>query len=352
MTSIPPKPPTEPMVGAATDTWKPLREIGKYTATIAVMVVAFYLLRKKLEDIKWEEFRAGLNNISYGWIAAAVGLVVLNYLILTGYDLIAVRYLKKQLPLRRIMIGAVVGYAMSNVFGWIFGGTTVRYRLYSSWGFSFREFVAFVSILSLTFWLGMFLLAGIAFTMLPVHLPEEIGDVSLKKIMFFEPHVWGWIFLGVVAAYLLACAFWRRPVRWGEDEFQLPPLALSAQQLVVSACDFALASATLYVLLPAGGWNFSTVLVAYLAGMILTVILHVPGGFGVLDVTVLSMLGTQHGSPEAASAEKAAVAAGLVVFRVIYYFLPAVVAGLLFLWNEVEMRAIEARKPKIAKPAA
>jgi hypothetical protein len=37
---------------------------------------------------------------------------------------------------------------------------------------------------------------------------------------------------------------------------------------------------------------------------------------------------------------------------VIYYFLPAVVAGLLFIWNEVEMRAIAARAPKIVKPAA
>lgn len=347
MTLIPPKPPKDPLSGVASNTWKPLREIGKYTATLAVMILAFYLLREKLKHLDWEKFREGLSNITYGWIGAAIGLVALNYVILTGYDLIAVRYLKKKLPLRRVMIGAVVGYAMSNVLGWIFGGTAVRYRLYTSWGFSFKEIVAFVSILSLTFWLGMFLLAGIAFTLLPVHLPEEIENVPLKRIMLFEPHVWGWIFLGVVAGYLMACAFWRKPVRWGDDEFQLPPLGMSAQQLVVSACDFALASATLYVLLPSGAWNFSTVLVAYLAGMILTVTLHVPGGFGVLDLTLLSMLGTKKGS-----AEEGAVAAGLVVFRVIYYFLPAVVAGLLFLWNEVEMRAIEARKPKIAKPAA
>jgi uncharacterized membrane protein YbhN (UPF0104 family) len=230
------------------------------------------------------------------------------------------------------MIGAVVGYAMSNVLGWIFGGTAVRYRMYTSWGFSFKEIVAFVSILSLTFWLGMFLLAGVAFAVLPVRLPEEISGVPLKKVTLFDPHIWGWIFLGVVAFYLAACAWWRKPIRWGEDEFQLPPLAMSAQQLLVSACDFALASATLYVLLPSGLSNFSTVLVAYLAGMILTVTLHVPGGFGVLDVTLLSMLETNDAKTQAA------VAAGLVVFRVIYYFLPAAVATGLFFWNEIEMR--------------
>ena len=333
--------------GASTLTWKPLQNFGKYTATIAVMVIAFYLLKKKLSNLDWEKFWEGLQNISIGHIALALGLVLVNYLILTGYDWIAVRYLKKPLPLRKVMIGAVVGYAMSNVLGWIFGGTAVRYRMYTSWGFSFKEIVAFVSILSLTFWLGMFLLAGVAFAVLPVRLPEEIGGVPLRKAIVFDPHIWGWIFLIVVASYLAACAWWRTPIRWGQDEFQLPPLAMSAQQLAVSAADFALASATLYVLLPEGISNFSTVLVAYLAGMILTVILHVPGGFGVLDLTLLSMLQTEKGSPQ-----EAAIAAGLVVFRGIYYFLPAAVAGALFVWNEIEMRTVAAQAPKIVKPAA
>jgi uncharacterized membrane protein YbhN (UPF0104 family) len=335
--------------GAADDGWKPMREAGKYSATIAVMAVAFYLLKKKLDKLDWAKFWDGLHNISYGHIALALGLVVVNYLILTGYDWIAVRYLQKPLPLRKVMVGAVVGYAMSNVLGWIFGGTAVRYRMYTSWGFSFKEIVAFVSILSLTFWLGMFLLAGVAFTALPVRLPEEIDGVPVRKAIVLDPHVWGWIFLAVVAAYLVACARWRKPIRWGQDEFKLPPLAMSVQQLLVSAADFALASATLHVLLPEGlsNGNFSTVLVAYLAGMILAVTLHIPGGFGVLDLTLLSMLQTEKGS-----SQEAAVWAGLVVFRVIYYFLPAIVAGALFIWNEIEIRAVAARAPKIVKPAA
>jgi glycosyltransferase 2 family protein len=342
-----PIPPAKDLPDPVPDGWKPLREGGKYSATIVVMVVAFYLLREKLSHLDWPMFWQGLKNISVWRIVGAIALVAVNYLILTGYDLIAVRYLKKKLPLRKVMTGAVVGYAMSNVLGWIFGGTAVRYRMYSSWGFSFKEIVAFISILSLTFWLGMFLLAGIAFAVLPVRLPEEISGIPLRRVTLFDPHIWGWIFLIVVASYLAACAWWRRPIRWGQDEFQLPPVSVSSQQLAVSAADFALASATLYILLPAHISNFSTVLVAYLAGMILTVTLHVPGGFGVLDLTLLSMLQTAKGSKE-----EAAIAAGLVVFRVIYYFLPALVAGVLFIWNEVEMRAIAARAPKIVKPAA
>ena len=336
-----PEPPLEPLDTSeevVAHTWKPLREIAKYSAALLIMVAAFLLMRQKLAKIEWDDFVAGLQSISPVWLAVAVALVAVNYLVLTGYDFIAVRYLKKQLPIRRIMVGAIAGYAISNLLGWIFGGTAVRYRLYTSWGFSFREVVAFVSILSLTFWLGMFLLAGFAFVAFDVHLPPQFAEHTI-----FTPYVWGWIFLGVVASYLLACALWRRPIRWGQDEFQLPPLPLSAQQLIVSACDFALASSVLYVLLPHDLANFSTVLVAYLAGMILTVITHVPGGIGVLDATLLYML---HADDD----RLPGVAAGLVVFRVVYYFLPAMVAALLIVMNEVEMRTLAAQAKPAAKP--
>jgi len=351
--SSPQTPPKESANGASADPWKTPRELGKYTATIAIMVVAFYLLSNKLSHLNWPMFWTGLKNISTWQIVGALGLVVFNYLVLTGYDLIAVRYLQKDVPVSRVMLGAVVGYALSNVLGWIFGGTAVRYRMYTSWGFSFKEVVALISILSLTFWLGMFLLAGLAFTILPVNLPDEIEGHSLRSFKQVGAHLWGWLFLAAVALYLAACAFWRKPIRWGKDEFQLPPLWLSTQQLLVSACDFALASTALYVLLPgelfqdptAYASNLSTVLVAYLAGMIITVTLHIPGGFGVLDYTLLSMLGKEKGSPE-----EAFVVAGLVVYRVLYYFLPAAVATVLFVWNEVSVR--RAARTKSAKPAS
>jgi uncharacterized membrane protein YbhN (UPF0104 family) len=343
--SLPPnEPPLEPLDSAeevVTHTWKPLREVAKYSAAVLIMMVAFFLMRKKLAQMSWTDFLSGLEAISPIWLATAVGLTIVNYLVLTGYDYIAVRYLKKPLPLRRIMVGAVVGYAMSNVLGWIFGGTTVRYRLYTSWGFTFREIVAFVSILSLTFWLGLFLLAGIAFVALDVRLPPQFAGHTI-----FSPREWGWIFLVMVACYLAACAFWRKPIRWGQDEFQLPPLSLSVMQLLVSASDFLLASTVLYVLLPPGVSNFSTVLVAYLAGMILTVMTHVPGGFGVLDATLLYMLHADPGNPELPR-----ILAALVVFRVIYYFLPAIVAAVLMVWNEIEMRAARPTSKKVVKPA-
>jgi len=226
------------------------------------------------------------------------------------------------------MVGAVVGYAFSNIVGWMLGGTAVRYRLYSRWGFTFMDIVAFISLLTVTFWMGMFLLAGIAFVLLPVQLPEEYQDK-----LYFEPMTFGYLFLAVILGYLIATLVIRKPLKIAGQEYLFPPLNLSMLQLFVSAADFALASLVLYILLPDGTANYSTVLVSYLAAMIVTVTLHIPGGFGVLEVIVLDLLTKKEVTPS--NELIVVVTCGLLLFRVIYYFIPGLIALMMFLWQEV-----------------
>lgn len=306
-----------------------LGESAKITAIIAIMLVAFWLVKWKLQkaNVTFEKVREGISNVPYWQIGLALALTALNYLILTGYDWIAVRHLKKTLPISKIMTGAIVGYSYGNVLGWLLGGNAVRYRLYSTWGFSLIEIVAFVTILATTFWLGLFLLAGVAFVGLPVHLTEDV-----REKLILDHHVWGYLFLASISVYLLACTFYRKPIRIRDFEVTLPPFRLSAMQLIVSAGDFLLASLVLYWLIPHQGnpdINFSTVLIAYLTGQIITVLTHVPGGYGILETVLLTFF------PDEASVS---VVSAVVLFRVIYYFLPFVPATLLVLYNEYRVK--------------
>lgn len=318
--------------------WGPAGEIAKYTAVLAVMIFCILLVRKKLQHITWEQVWNGIVNIPTYQIVLALLFTAINFVVLTGYDWIAVRYLRKEVPLRRIMVGAIIGYALSNVLGWMIGGTAIRFRLYTSWGFRLIEVIALVSILSVTFWLGMFMLAGIAFVLLPVHLPAEY-----QELLHFSPKWYGFAFLSVVLAYLLATLFIRKPVHIGNQEFAFPPFRLSLVQLAVSATDFALASLVLFVLLPEGQVNYPTVLVSYLAAMIVVVVLHVPGGVGVLELVIMEMLTKQSEDDPSVAV---AVTCGLLVFRVIYYILPAILAGLLLLVHEWK----HARRKRLAQP--
>ena len=288
------------------------------------MCVAFWFVKWKLQkaNVTLEKVQDGIANVPLWQIGLAFGLTALNYLILTGYDWIAVRHLKKELALTKIMTGAIVGYSYGNVLGWLLGGNAVRYRLYSSWGFSFLEIVALVSILATTFWLGLFLLAGVAFIACPIKLPEEVSEK-----LIFDHHVWGVMFLGCILLYLGACTIFRNPIRFRDFEVTLPPFRLSAMQLVVSAGDFLLASLVLFWLLPpttSDHVNFSTVLIAYLTGQIITVLTHVPGGYGVLEGVLVAFF------PD----DIVAVLSAVVLFRIIYYFLPFIPASILLLVNE------------------
>jgi uncharacterized membrane protein YbhN (UPF0104 family) len=67
--------------------------------------------------------------------------------------------------------------------------------------------------------------------------------------------------------------------------------------------------------------------------MIVTVTLHVPGGFGVLEVIVLDLLTKKEVTPS--NELIVAVTCGLLLFRVIYYFIPGLIALMIFLWQEV-----------------
>lgn len=310
----------------------------KFTAVFVVMLVAIWFVSKKLKGVTWEEVKLGFDSLPTIHIIAALALTAINYLILTGYDWIAIRFMRKRLSFPRMMAGAIVGYASGNVLGWLFGGNAARYRMYSKWGFSTLEIIGLVSILSVTFWLGLFLLAGIAFIALPIHLPPSVEEHFKIETKLFgnielSQHMFGYIFLGCVIAYLAACLLIRKPIHFKGMSISLPPFKLSAMQLVVSALDFLLATTTLYVLLPPDivgpdKINFSTVLIAYLTAQIAAVLTHVPGGYGLLEGILIAFL-------EGPTANRTgSIVAAVIMFRIIYYLIPFCVAGVLFVINE------------------
>ena len=71
-------------------------------------------------------------------------------------------------------MASFVSYVSSFNFGAILGGSTMRYRLYSTFGLSAVEVVKIIAICTLTFVLGFCTLAGAVFTFDPLPLPEIV----------------------------------------------------------------------------------------------------------------------------------------------------------------------------------
>jgi uncharacterized membrane protein YbhN (UPF0104 family) len=300
-------------------------------APIAVLVIvgiAGFVLYRELRQHSYEDYRKALVQIHPWRMGLCVGLMVVNYAVLIGYDYIAVKSIKHPLPLRRIAFASFVGFAMSYNFGSLLGGGSVRYRFYSQWGLKPAEIVQLVMILGITFWFGVFGLAGTVFLLWPMDIAPEL------KIPLANTTTLAWILIGMAAAYLLVSAFWknisRTPIHfWGRD-WTFPGFWMSAAQLSVAAVDFFIAAACFWVLFPAHlQVGYTEILGVYLLAIVAGVLTHAPGGAGVFEAVIVAT---------APKDQLPAFTAACVVFRVLYNWLPLLVAGPLYLMFERRIR--------------
>ena len=125
----------------------------------------------------------------------------------------------------------------------------------------------------------------------------------------------GWLLMLASAAYLVAAAVRRRPLRLFRFELPLPSFRLALAQLGVSALDWSLAAAVLYVLLPEGRVPFLALVGAFLSAQLIGLASHVPGGLGVFEGLMVVLLRALHHLGRAAAV--------LVVYRAVYYLLAA-----------------------------
>src|SRR5256885_2072406 len=217
---------------------------------VAVMGAAFLLLDKKLKQHRWRDIWQKGGDVPRAEIALAIGLTALNYIWLSGYDALALRYLGRRLRPTQIMLGSFVGYAMSHNFGWIMGGTTSRFRLYSAWGLSAVEIVKLFAMLGLTFAMGFCGLGGLVFLTAPLPLPDHMqAFLSRWHLPISTTFGLGPICWGVLAIYLAACAY-NRPISIRGWRVETPPLPLAVMQVLVASGDLLFLSGAMYVLMP------------------------------------------------------------------------------------------------------
>ncbi|MDD6181309.1 MAG: lysylphosphatidylglycerol synthase domain-containing protein [Desulfovibrionaceae bacterium] len=293
---------------------KILHHLG-HVVVFCIFAGAIYLLYHKLQAYSIEQIRDSISRISWGRIAFSMGLMVVNYMILVGYDWLALQAIHKPLPLGRTALVSFVGQAVSYNFGALLGGTTVRYRFYSSWGFSLADIVRLVLMLAVTFWVGALGLCGAVFLLAPPAIPPELA----AKMPVHDVRLLGGVLLSIASAYLVACCFVRRTVHVFGKEFEFPRPRIALAQALVAGVDLIAAAACMYVLLP-GSMNVSFIqfLPGYLMAQVAVVLTHIPGGVGVFELVILHLTHTT---------DETVVFAAVLLFRLIYFILPLLAAA-------------------------
>lgn len=295
---------------------KLLQSLGSLLGLV-LFALALWVLHHELKAYHFSDIIRYSKGIPGHRLFLAFLLTALSYLIMTGYDSLALRYIQHPLSYTKIALASFIGYAFSNNIGLsMIAGGSVRYRLYSAWGLSVLEITKVVAFCSFTLWLGFLLLGGVVFLLEPMVVPEGL------HLPFASAHPLGMIFLALVLAYFLWSALRKRPLRFRGWEFPLPSTRLFLPQISLAVLDWALAGSVLYVLLPHSlESSYPGFLGIYLLAQVAGLISQVPGGLGVFETVVILLL---------PSTSPASAALGsLLVYRILYYLLPLLVAAVL-----------------------
>jgi len=290
---------------------------------VVLFVVALGVLYHELRLYHFQDIVRHIRDLPGQSLFLAFLLTVLSYLIMTGYDLLALRYVRKPLPYCRTALASFIGYAFSNNMGLsMLAGGSVRFRFYSAWGLSAFEIGKVIAFCTATLWLGFLALSGIVFLSAPMVIPGAL------HLPFASVRPIGMIFLVLVGALFMVTFLRKAPLNFRGWAFKLPDPRLFTIQMAISSLDWAVSGGVLYSLLPSSsGISFPVFLGVFLLAQLAGLASQIPGGLGVFETVVLVLL-----SP---AMPASAIFGSLLAYRGIYYLLPLLAAAVLMATQEV-----------------
>src|SRR5438270_2083497 len=122
---------------------------------LALFAIALRLLQHTLAQYRYHDVILYLSSLPIDQVILAAVLTLAGYLVMTGYDTLAFRYIRHPFPYRKIALASFIGYAFNNNVGLsgIVGGS-LRYRLYNAWRLEAVEIAKVIVFCTISFWLG------------------------------------------------------------------------------------------------------------------------------------------------------------------------------------------------------
>lgn len=309
------------MVLNKTRFWQTLHRVAPIAFGVGLFGLGLWALHHLLSPVDPGDVRAQMRATPVPDLLTALGATVLGYVALMGYDWWALRFLGKTLPLRVVTIGSFLGCAFGNTIGIsAVSGGAVRYRIYAAYGLNGFEVASLSSYIAVAMGIGLTWIGITALAFYPT---------ALVNLLPLAPETVRLLAAGasfIMIGSLLALSARSHVFRLGRFEVPLPCIPDMLGQIATSVLDVIMAALTLYVLMPAGAPDFPAFVAIYSIATMIGVLSHVPGGIGVFETVIIAAMpaGTAVGD----------VAAGLLLFRIIYYLVPFSVAFLMVSFNE------------------
>jgi len=240
--------------------------------------LALFVIRKEMQAYPLGSIVESFYAIPAHAVILAIIATVVSYIGIAFYDGLAMRYTHTSLPWQKTAFTSCCAHAISTTLGAAaLTSNAVRFRLYSSWGLTLNG-VATIGIVTLLFSLaGAFSLMALGFIM----------EAQTFETLFKLPRPFS-LCLGVaiLGAIIIAAALLLK----GPDTLTYKGLSFNKPDVKTFS------------------WQWLTSLIDWVA---------LPGGIGVFEAVFLTLL---------PNGDFAAMAAGLVVYRTIYYIFPLISA--------------------------
>ena len=288
---------------------------------LVVLCLAIWGIRMIAGQVTLAEILADIHATPGHLLVAAALSAAASYVVLIGYDWLATRHLGYKLPWPTLAAASFASFTVSHTLGvTVLTGGTVRYRIYTRAGVKPVDIAMIILLCGWTFWLGIVAVAGLGLVIAP-DLATPFKDLAPSAERWA-----GAILLAGTASYLLLATVWRREFRLWSYRFFIPDGRETLWQIIIGAVDLAFAGGALYLLLPdVGAPGLLTFLTIYAVAMVTGALSHSPGGLGVFEGVILLLM------PEA---PKAGVLAALVMFRLIYTYIPFLLGLCVIAWQE------------------
>lgn len=282
-------------------------------ATVAIFCAAIIVLVREFSGVSLDAVLASLAAMPPHRIVAAVGLTAASYLLLSGYDYLALRYARHRLAFRDVVFASFTAFALSNNIGFhVLSGGSLRYRVYSRFGLNAVAIGEVIAFLSFAYALGIVTVGGL---LALFDADEFVAILHLPRPLVL---VVGLALVAISFGYLAIAALWRRPITLGRYRLRPPSFWLAVAQVVLASADAVLAATVMYVLLPADlDLGYRYFLGVYTIAGTASILSLVPGGLGVFETAITIMTGPP---------SKAAALGMFFVYRLIYFVLPLLVA--------------------------
>jgi phosphatidylglycerol lysyltransferase len=286
-------------------------------AALLVFTLVVAVLHHEFAQLHIKRVVAHLHAIPRRQILAAMGFTALSYWLLTTYEVLALRYVRRLIPYSRILFTSFIAYSFGHTLGFaVFTGSAIRFRLYVTAGISAIEVATVTAFCSLSLGIGLATISGVSLLLSPAHAASVLHLHHNWSLLV------GAALLCAVAAYALWACFAHTAFEIRGWALRPPGALIGLTQLVLSVLDLSLSSAVLWSLLPPDAHvPFISFLGVYAAAVFAGIISHVPGGVGVFEAVVL--LTVPNVPPEA-------MLGSLLAYRAIYYLAPLILGTVLF----------------------